>query len=330
MAGLLRSTNQGLQYSEINDIEYPLCIDIVSNQIYIGAGFGNGIYKSTDNGSTWTQKNNGLPVFGSDICQILSISIDPNNTNTVWAGTQHRGGIVKTTNGGDLWQVMGLTDANYIDAIAINLDNSNEVLVGGGFSYGNIYKSTDGGSSWNTVVSQIPFVMDIEYNHIKSQLVFAATEGGGVIRSFDGGETWYDFSTGIFYPMLYSLDISQDTTPFLVAGSYGSGLYWVTFDGMGITQEPSNRIELCASPNPFYYSASISFELSEPGFTSIAVYDLSGRVICSLNDSELDAGEHSMRWNGRGHDGEPVSAGLYFCRILSGSISETIGLCLLR
>jgi len=80
----------------------------------------------------------------------------------------------------------------------------------------------------------------------------------------------------------------------------------------------------------FHSTAFISFELSEPGFTSIAVYDLFGRLICSLNDSELVAGEHSVQWDARSQNGEPVSAGLYLCRIQSGGITETTGLCLLR
>ena len=103
-----------------------------------------------------------------------------------------------------------------------------------------------------------------------------------------------------------------------------------TVTGTGINLEPSHRLGLCASPNPFHSSATISFELSEPGYTSIEVYDLSGRIVYTLENSELAAGVHSVQWNGRRQNGEPVSAGLYFCRIQSGNITETTGLCLLR
>jgi len=60
------------------------------------------------------------------------------------------------------------------------------------------------------------------------------------------------------------------------------------------------------------------------------VYDLTGRKVCSLAESVLGAGQHSIEWDGRNSNGESVSAGLYLCRIQSGGISETTGLCLLR
>jgi len=98
----------------------------------------------------------------------------------------------------------------------------------------------------------------------------------------------------------------------------------------GITLEPSSRLALSASPNPFYSEASISFELSDPGWTSVTVYDLSGRIVRTLENSELGAGQHSIVWDGKKENGEVVSAGLYLCRIQSGGISENTGLCLLR
>ncbi|MCD4847668.1 MAG: PQQ-binding-like beta-propeller repeat protein [Candidatus Aegiribacteria sp.] len=98
----------------------------------------------------------------------------------------------------------------------------------------------------------------------------------------------------------------------------------------GISLEPTHRLGLCASPNPFHSSASISFELSEPGWTCVTVYELSGRMIRTLENSELGVGQHSIVWDGRRENGEAVSAGLYLCKIQSGEISETIGLCLLR
>lgn len=73
--------------------------------------------------------------------------------------------------------------------------------------------------------------------------------------------------------------------------------FTVTETGIGL--EPAPRLGLCASPNPFYSVASISFELSEPGYTSIKVFDLAGRIVCSLAESELGAGQYSYIWNGR-------------------------------
>ena len=70
-------------------------------------------------------------------------------------------------------------------------------------------------------------MQDIVYDPRDSRWVYAATEGYGVLRSFDGGDNWHDYSAGIFYPSHYALEITGDDPPLLVVGSYGSGLYWV-------------------------------------------------------------------------------------------------------
>jgi len=161
----------------------------------------------------------------------------------------------------------------------------------------------------------------------------AITDGVVYIAGMD----WnlYAFGTGLKYTYLDDLFAEVGSNELIVT-SFDEGVPVAadtinfTVTGTGISLEPSHLLDLCASPNPFHSSAFISFELSEPGFTSIEVYDLSGRIVSTLENSELAAGEHSVQWDGRSQNGEPVSAGLYFCRIQSGSITETTGLCLLR
>ncbi len=224
-----KSTDHGETFNKIEEVEDARCIAMApgtSNPIYVGGSFGHGIYVSSDSGLTWTQRNDGLPIFGDYICPILSLAIDPNDTSIVWAGTQYGGGIVKSSDCGEHWEVKGLTDENFVDAIAVTPDNSNTILVGAGFWDGKIYKSVDGGETWSEKLSEIGFVQDIEFDPSNSKRIYVATEGNGVLRSTDGGETWHDFSEGIFYPVVYSLAITQDQSPLLIAGSYGSGLYW--------------------------------------------------------------------------------------------------------
>jgi outer membrane protein assembly factor BamB len=161
----------------------------------------------------------------------------------------------------------------------------------------------------------------------------AITDGVVYIAATD----WnlYAFGTGLKYTYLDDLFAEVGSNELIVT-SFDEGIpvaadtISFTVTGTGISLEPSHQLALCASPNPFHFSASISFELSEPGYTSIEVYDLSGRIVSTLENSELTAGEHSVQWDGRSQSGEPVSSGLYFCRIQSGSITETTGLCLLR
>ncbi|MCK5130794.1 MAG: T9SS type A sorting domain-containing protein [Candidatus Sabulitectum sp.] len=119
------------------------------------------------------------------------------------------------------------------------------------------------------------------------------------------------------FERLYGWALAEDTISFTVTQT-------------GITFEPSTRLSLQVCPNPFHFSASISFDLSEPEWTLVTLYDLSGRIVTTLENSELESGQYSIIWDGRRENGEPASAGIYLCRIQSCGISETIGLCLLR
>jgi len=145
----------------------------------------------------------------------------------------------------------------------------------------------------------------------------------------------YAFGTGLKYTYRDDLYAQAGANELIVTSFEGeiavaADTINFTVTGTGISLEPTLRLCLCASPNPFHSSASISFELSEPGWTCVTVYDLSGRMIRTLENSELGVGQQSIVWDGRIENGEVVSAGLYLCRIQSGEISETIGLCLLR
>ncbi len=158
----------------------------------------------------------------------------------------------------------------------------------------------------------------------------------GVMYIGAGNGNLYAFGTGLKYTYredYFYADIGSNeliVTSFDGGAAVAADTINFTVTQTGITLEPSSRLALCASPNPFYSAASISFELSEPGWTLVTVYDLSGRIVRTLENSELGTGQHSIVWDGRKENGEPVSAGLYFCRIQSGGISETTGLCLLR
>jgi len=229
--GLFRSADQGKTFNPIDEVDGgPLSIAITPNAsspIYVGTLFGDGVYKSSDDGLTWVKKNQGLPLFGGELNPILSLAVDPNHPDTVWAGTQYGGGILKSIDGGEHWSVKGLTHENFVWTIAVRPDNSNVILAGAGFFDGNIYKSIDGGSSWQVKLSGIAFVTSIVFDPRTSRLVYASTEGGGILRSIDGGNTWHDYSIGIFCPNIYTLAITPSDSPRLIAGSYGSGLYWI-------------------------------------------------------------------------------------------------------
>ncbi len=161
----------------------------------------------------------------------------------------------------------------------------------------------------------------------------AITDGVVYIAGMDSN--LYAFGTELKFTYLDDL-YAQVGLNELVVTSFDAGVVVAadtvsfTVTGTGINLQSSCVFDLVVAPNPFSSSASISFELSEAGYTSVEIFDLSGRLVSSLFDSELLQGNHSVQWDGYNKSGEEVSAGLYLCRINSGGAIETTGLCLLR
>ena len=128
---------------------------------YIAVGSG-GVWKTQNAGTTWN------PIFDSQpTYSIGSIAIDPSNTNTIWVGSgenvggRHVGygdGVYKSTDGGKTWKNMGLKNSEHISEIIVHPQDSNNVylayqrpLRSSGDDRG-LYKTTDGGKSWNKIL----------------------------------------------------------------------------------------------------------------------------------------------------------------------------------
>jgi subtilisin family serine protease len=74
------------------------------------------------------------------------------------------------------------------------------------------------------------------------------------------------------------------------------------------------------APNPFRSTTRLSFGLPRAGEVSLRIYDLAGRRIRTLQEGMLEPGLHSRTWDRRTDRGDPVSAGVYFARLVVGGV----------
>ena len=77
------------------------------------------------------------------------------------------------------------------------------------------------------------------------------------------------------------------------------------------------------APNPFNPSTAIHFSLEREQPVDLAVYDLNGRLVAHLHRGPMNAGAHSIEWNGRDQGGNLMPPGVYVCRLRAGALAES-------
>lgn len=83
-------------------------------------------------------------------------------------------------------------------------------------------------------------------------------------------------------------------------------------------------------PNPFNPETTVRFSLANHTHTTLVIYDLIGRKINTLVDAELEAGYHTIRWNGTDELGNRQSTGIYFCHMIVKGYKQTIKMYLIK
>lgn len=254
--GLWKTTNSGITWTPIFDNQPSYSIGTValdpnnSNIVWVGTGenvsgrhvgWGDGVYKSMDGGSTWKQ----MGLAKSE--HIGKILIDPRNSNVVyvaaegplWSAGGERG-LYKTTDGGKSWQLVlnidkdtGVTDIEFdpadpstIYAAAYQRRRKTWALLAGGPNSG-IHKSTDGGQTWRAIKTGLPQgdvgKIGLAVTPAAPELVYATIESDGKNKGFykstDKGESWKkqnSYTSGGTGPHYYQEIEASPTNPDLI------------------------------------------------------------------------------------------------------------------
>ena len=149
-------------------------------------GDGAGVFKSTDRGNNWTQINNGLNSLETNV-----LAVDPNDSDVLYLGTDDDG-IYKSINGGENWEKLIPSASFGVGDIIVDPQNSNNVYMGtvdyfrlsesrGVLGDFGVYKSTDGGTTWEEFNSGLNHlgVYSLELSE-ENRILYAGTRAGGV------------------------------------------------------------------------------------------------------------------------------------------------------
>ena len=279
--GVYKTTDGGATWYNVSDGFFKTgsvgAIDVADsdpNVIYVGMGetdirgnmsAGDGMYRSTDAGKTWTWLGLGETRFIGDI------EIHPENPDIAWVAAMGKlfgpvesseRGIYKTKDGGKTWNKVLFKDAK-TGAVDIAVDPNNPRILfaamweayrspwemsSGGEGSG-LYKSVDGGESW-TEITQNPGMpkglvgkIGVSVSPANSNRVFAIVEnatGGGLFRSEDGGNNWRRVSANRnlrqrawYYSKVVADPVNEDVVYVLNVGFWKSKDGGVNFDRIG-------------------------------------------------------------------------------------------------
>lgn len=199
-----------------------------------------GVFVSTDGGASWFPSNTGITTRSGpsgDGIPVFSLTLDPNNPDILWIGTQFQRGIFKSIDGGQTWQkrVTGIIESDGITfrGFAVDPNNSNVVYAAAEVSSwawradyrphngrefdmteGVIYKTTDGGQYWQAVWRGKNLARYIWINPQNTDTLYISTGffdreaansdpvtgtpgGEGILKSTDGGLTWTAVNNGL-------------------------------------------------------------------------------------------------------------------------------------
>ena len=239
-----------------------------ANTIYLGAPAGR-IWKSTNNGSTWTPLTDELPQIG-----VSGIAVDYSNSNVIYiatgdkdAGDSYSVGVYKSTNGGLTWNPTGLTftDINSRAGDIVIHPTNNQILWCA--TNNGIYKTINAGTSWTRVQTGSFSQGNIRLKPGDPSIVYAVTSNA-FYRSTDTGTTFTQVSTGLpatsgrfvmdvtpanpEYIYILSSKLSTDNYNF--QGIYRSTDGGTTFTARNTT---TNIFENTTSPSQAWYDLAL-------------------------------------------------------------------------
>jgi photosystem II stability/assembly factor-like uncharacterized protein len=205
--GLCRSTDEGASWTYLNNLNPGasiICISFDSNEnVYVGTG--TGIYKSTDNGDTWSH-------YGMIGSQTEAVAF--NDSGHVFAGNSYA--VYRSKDDGANWTQLPTGGGTRTVAVA-----PNGYVFAGCHENAGILRSTDNGDSWTYSYPQtvsVYFASTILFD--ENNYTYIPTWGNGVLFSTDFGDSWTELNNELGYKYVRTVTKTNNRYLF-TGGDYG-------------------------------------------------------------------------------------------------------------
>jgi len=305
--GVYRSTDNGQSWTGVHNglphRSWVTSLAVKGDRVFAGDYF-SGVSMSTNNGDSWTRLNSGL---SNDQVRSLAVVGDD-----LFAGTAN--GIFVLHENSDVWTALGtgLPPNAFISAIA----QSGEYLLAGE-SYGKIYRSADGGVSWQEASNGVPGTLGVESFLETGGKTYACTSSG-LYASSDHGGSWAQVTQGIPTIMIFGM-ISHGSSLFAATMigpfvSLDNGVSWTLANtGLGYSETSCllsyrGRLITGGYATGIFISddSGSTWTESNDGFSSVSVCAIvrkEGNLFAGTDQGIFVSGNNGASWR-------PVNSGL--------------------
>ena len=320
----------------------PVVMDPSNNNVlYYGT---QRVWRTTNGAASWqaisSDLSNGPYPTMSTFGTVTTIDVAAGDPDVIYAGTDD-GNLWVTADGGANWSLISASmPQRWVTRVTVHpTDPATVIVTFSGFrsgeNMGHIFRSTDMGASWEDISNNLPeapiqvmrFDPDYpDYYYVGSDL--------GVYYSLDAGSNWAVL--GENYPAAGVADLMvHAATRTLTAATHGRSMLRIDISNLTALRpgeaRPADTFTLeNIYPNPFNSQAQIEFVLHRALPVEVAVYDILGRRVTTLNNGPLAPGRHRLSWDGRSEYGVTAASGVYLVRIAAGPSREVRRIILAR
>jgi len=218
----------------------PVAIDpSTAGVLYLGT---YRLYRTTNRGDNWAAIS---PDLSNGQGYVSAIAVAPSNAATVWVGTSD-GNVQVTTNSGGNWTntTKGPLPGRYVSRLAVSAtDSQTAYVLFSGFDThtpgqsGHIFKTTNGGGSWQNISGNLPDVptVSIALDSGQPGTLYIGTDTG-VFRTTDDGASWIPFNNGMANVTVVDLILTGNNST-LFAGTHGRSVYRVELTKLPAPQD---------------------------------------------------------------------------------------------
>jgi hypothetical protein len=276
----------------------------------------DGLFRSTDDGATWT-------TLGTGLTETSPQSIVELSDGTLFIGSQYGKLVLRLSPGDTVWQDLstGLPVRNNIAPLYALLADRAENLYAG--NQKGLFKSTNRGNNWQRIGTEIADTTITALAMAPGGRLYAATILHGVYASDDNGSSWRHLGDP---PGTTGFDVlAVDSSGVLNAGSAYAGIYRASEVLSVPSAGNSTESALMVYPNPAGANATLEFTMAAAGTARLGLYSATGQQVAVIGNGIMARGGHRIELDLSGY-----APGAYHLRLETAQGAEQVGVVLVR